>query len=269
MLPPNPMSSETPPASNSRPPLSGATTPLISVIIVCKDPGPKLKEALASVWAQIAMPSEIIVVDGGSDDGSRVWLASQRARLGTLIMEPDQGVYEAMNKGLAVAKGDWVLFLGADDKLYHDAVLNRASSSLRQAADGVVVGEAAYTDGRIYRLAAKPNAAERNFVHHQAAFYRRSLFTEHGNFDATLKIMGDYDTNAKLLKKGVKFTSLALRISTCGVGGLSDAGGWAGYQEEITVRHRYFPGWKCWLWDLGSVIRFVRKMFVKKPHQPH
>jgi len=68
-----------PPDSTS--PLSSQSSHLISVVVVCKDPGMRLRDALASVWAQhISPPPELIVVDGGSEDGSRIWLASQRAR---------------------------------------------------------------------------------------------------------------------------------------------------------------------------------------------
>ncbi len=252
-----------PPESTSS--LAAQTAPLISVIVVCKDPGLPLRDALASIWAQHISPMpEIIVVDGASDDGSRVWLASQRARLTTLIMEPDRGVYDAMNKGLAKATGEWVIFLGADDKFFHDGVLSRVQPALKQATGGVAVGEIAYDDGRVYQFPAKPKPVERNFVHHQGAFYRRSLFTEHGLFDATLAVMADYDFNLRLWQKKVVFSPLPLRISICGAGGLSDSGSWQGYSEEITVRHRHFPSWKCWLWDIGAVVRFVRKQFTKR-----
>ena len=255
-----------PAPSGSTPPQPGGSSPLISVIIVCKDPGPRLKEAIASIWAQHVSPlPEIIVVDGGSEDGSRVWLVSQRPRLGTLIMEPDKGIYEAMNKGVAAARGEWVFFLGADDKFYHDAVLNRAQGELKQTTAGIAVGEIAYEDGRIYRYEANPNRVARNFVHHQGAFYRRSLFTDCGTFDPSLMVMGDYDFNLRVWKKGVAFATLPLRITTCGVGGLSDSGQWLGYGEEIKVRHRYFSSLACLLWDAGSVVRFIRKMFVKRP----
>ena len=207
---------------------------------------------------------EIIVVDGGSEDGSRVWLASQRAKLTTLIMEPDRGVYDAMNKGLAKATGEWVIFLGADDKFFHDGVLSRVQPLLKQTDAGVAVGEIAYEDGRVYQFPKHPKPIERNFVHHQGAFYRRSLFTEHGLFDASLAVMADYDYNVRLWQKKVKFSPLGLRICLCGAGGLSDSGEWRGYSEEINVRHRFFPGWKCWLGDLGAVVRFVRKQFVKR-----
>ena len=234
-------------------------SPLISVIVVCKDPGLRLRDALASVWAQHISPlPELIVVDGGSEDGSRVWLASQRARLATLVMEPDKGVYDAMNKGLAAAHGEWVLFLGADDKFPHDGVLSRVQSALKQTTGGVAVGEIAYTDGRIYSLPAKPKLAARNFVHHQGAFYRRALFAEHGNFDASLAVMADYDFNLRLWKKKVPFAALPMRTTVCGARGLSDSVEWRGFGEEITVRHRHFPAVRCWIWDLFTVLRFVR-----------
>ena len=240
-------------------------SPLISVIVVCKNPTLALRETLASIWAQhISPPPELIVVDGSTEDGSRVWLASQRARIATLIMEDDRGVYEAMNKGIAKATGEWVLFLGSDDKFFHDGVLNRVQTELKKVTAGVAVGEIAYDDGRVYTFPKHPKPVERNFVHHQGAFYRRSLFTDHGVFDPTLQIMGDYDYNLRLWTKKVAFAPLPLRISQCGTGGLSDAGHWLGYQEEMNVRHRHFPGWKCWLWDFGAVVRFIRKQFTKR-----
>lgn len=244
-------------------------SPLISVIVVCKNPDLALRETLASVWAQHISPlPELIVVDGSTEDGTRVWLASQRARIATLIMESDKGIYDAMNKGLAKATGEWVIFLGADDKFFHDGVLNRVQTALKQITAGVAVGEIAYDDGRVYSLPKHPKPVERNFVHHQGAFYRRSLFAEYGTFDPALMLMGDYDFNLRLWSKKVAFVPLPLRICLCGSGGLSDSGSWQGYGEEITVRHRHYPGWKCWLWDFGAVVRFVRKMFTKRKPRP-
>ena len=253
----------------STPPIQSQSSSLISVIVVCKNPGLEMREALASVWAQHISPRpELIVVDGSTEDGSRVWLASQRARIATLIMEPDKGVYDAMNKGLAKATGEWVLFLGPNDKFFHDAVLNRVQTALKQMPAGVAVGEIAYEDGRIYSLPAKPSPIAKNWVHPKGAFYRRLMFTEHGNFDATLKVMADYDFNLRLKGKGVVFAPLAMRVTVCGANTLSDSGSWAGCQEEIAVRHRHFPGWKCWLSDLGSVLRFVSGKFSQPKARP-
>ncbi|HZP58952.1 MAG TPA: glycosyltransferase family 2 protein [Opitutaceae bacterium] len=239
------------------------STPVISVIVVCKNPGPHLKDALNSVWAQREVSVELIVIDGGSTDGSREWLESQRGRIATLVSAPDSGVYEAMNKGLAATRGEWVLFLGADDRLDRDRVLTEAAGWLAGKKPLVAAGEAIYRDRRVYKLCLPLNPLARNFAHHQATFYHCSLFNEAGGFDPSLAIMGDYDFNLRLWKKNVAFSSLPLRIAICGTSGLSDSGRWRGYAEEIRVRHRYFPAWKCWLWDALSIVRYVRKKTIR------
>ncbi len=240
-----------------------SAAPSLSVIVVCKNPGSSLRGALASVWDQQPLAPELIVIDGASTDGSREWLESQRARLATLVSAPDTGVYDAMNRGLAAAHGEWVLFLGADDRLAADTILDEALHWLKKTEAGVAAGEAAYDDGRLYRLDLHLNPLARNFVHHQSAFYRRSLFTENGGFDASLAIMADYEFNLRLWKHHVRFKPLPLRIAACGVGGASDAGHWRGYREEIAVRRRYFPAWRCWPWDALSVARYVRKKIIR------
>ena len=209
------------------------------------------------------------MIDGGSTDGTREWLEARRDRIGTLVSEPDGGVYDAMNKGVAAARGDWVLFLGADDRLVGDMVLSETMNWLKKTEAGVAAGEAAYDDGRIYKLSAHVNPVARNFVHHQATFYRRTLFEENGAFDTSLTIMADYDFNLRLWKNRVRFKPIPLRIAACGTRGLSDAGRWRGYREEITVRHRYFRPWRCWLWDALSVVRCLRKKIVQPPRLRH
>ena len=241
-----------------------APVPFFSIILVCRNPGPRLQVALGSVWAQRDAAYETIVIDGASTDGTREWLETQRPRIATLRSEPDRGIYDAMNKGLAAASGEWVLFLGADDRFASDSVLREAQTHLYGATAGVVVGTAGYDDGRIYGLGASHTALRRNFAHHQAAFYRRELFTAHGDFQTGWRIMGDYEFNLRLLKAGVSFRSMPLRIAACASGGRSDAGGWTGYREEIQIRHGYFPAWRCWPWNLVTLARCLRKKLLHR-----
>ena len=245
-----------------------SAAPALSVILVCKNPGPRLQAALASVWAQLHVHPEIIVIDGGSTDGSREWLTAQRARLATLISEPDAGIYYAMNQGIALATGNWILFLGADDRLVGDMVLSESLNWMNKTEAGVAAGEVAYDDGRIYKLRSNVNPCARNFVHHQGTFYRRSLFAENDAFDTSLAVMADYEFNVRLWKNRVRFKPIPLRIAACGTGGVSDAGRWRGYREEIAVRHRYFSFGRCLVWDALSVVRYVRKKIVRSFARP-
>jgi putative colanic acid biosynthesis glycosyltransferase len=241
-----------------------SAAPLFSVIVVCRNPGARLHSALESVWGQRNSAFELVVIDGASTDGTREWLQSQHERIRTLVSEPDRGIYDAMNKGIARARGEWVYFLGADDRLAHDGVMAEVARYAGASAAAALAGEAAFDDGRAYRYNPDANPVARNFVHHQAAFYRRTLFEEHGLFDATLAIMADYEFNLRLLQHGVHFSALPLRIANCGTRGLSDLGSWSGYREEIAVRHRYFSALRCALWDAGSVARFLRKRTLRR-----
>ena len=81
--------------------------------------------------------------------------------------------------------------------------------------------------------------------------------------------MGDYEFNARLHARGVRFQPIPLRVTTCGTGGLSDRGGWRGYREEITVRHRHFPAVRCFVWDVLSVARCLRKKIVRRRLSTH
>lgn len=246
-----------------------SAAPLVSVIVVCRNPGDRLPHALASIWEQAPGTTEVIVVDGGSTDGTRAWLEARRDRIHVLIAEPDHGVYDAMNKGVAAARTEWVLFLGADDRLAGPEVLAGLAPRLARTAAGVVAGEAVYADGRRYRLRLPPNPIARNFVHHQAAFYRRRLLVADGGFDVTLRIMADYEMNLRLWRRREHFESVPECIALCGFGGLSDRGRWQGYREEISVRHRYFSPLASAPWDGMSLLRFGRKQMVHRLFRSH
>lgn len=243
--------------------------PTLSVIVVCKNPGERLRAALASVWEQSGFAPELIVIDGGSSDGTREWLEAQQSRIRILVSESDRGVYDAMNKGVAAARAEWVLFLGADDRLAGRAVLDTLAPVLARSDAGVVAGEAVYADGRRYRLRLPLHPIARNFVHHQAAFYRRQLLAADGGFDLTFRIMADYEMNLRLWRRGMRFEAVPEQIAVCGVGGLSDHGRWQGYREEIAVRHRYFSPLASAPWDAASLLRFGRKQIVRRLLRSH
>lgn len=238
--------------------------PLFSVVIVCRNPGTQLADAVSSVQRQTGALHELVVIDGASTDGSADWLRTRRDTIATLLSEPDGGVYEAMNKGIAAARGDWIIFLGADDRFASDTVLHTAASIIRSENRVVFVGEARFSDGRLYRLENPRHAVRRNFVHHQAAFYPRRVFAEHGGFDVSLRLQSDYDFNLRLLRNGTRFAPIPLRIAECRAGGLSDSGRWDNYREEILVRHRHFSLLHSAIWDAGSIVRCGRKKIVQR-----
>jgi len=98
--------------------------PLLSIITVCKNDLENLKKTHESIAAQTFSDYEIIVVDGGSNDGTTEWLQSTSRKEMRFISEPDNGLYDAMNKGIAMAKGTYLNFLNAGDIYYDEDVLS-------------------------------------------------------------------------------------------------------------------------------------------------
>ena len=237
------------------PPNAMSATPALSVVFACKNSGPRVQPALESFWAQVALDAELIVIDGASTDGTREWLEARRARLATFISEPDASLHEAFNTGVGRARGEWIIFLGANDRLVGDMVLSEALNWTRKTESGVAVGEVAFDDGRIEKLRSRINAVARNFLPRSAAFYRRTLFEENGGFDTTLATMCDYDFNLRLWKNRVRFKPLPLRIAACAVRELPKRPRWLRCREEMRVRHRYYSAARCAWWDALSVAR--------------
>ena len=100
-------------------------TPIISVITVCYNAVANIEETMLSVLNQRYDKVEYIVIDGGSKDGTLDVIKKYANKLAYWISEPDKGIYDAMNKGIAKATGDWINFMNAGDKFINEEVLNK------------------------------------------------------------------------------------------------------------------------------------------------
>src|SRR5579884_3390919 len=104
----------------------------ISVITVCKNAAACIEPALASVAAQRYPHVEYLVIDGASDDGTQGIVSRYRKHIAHFLSEPDDGLYQAMNKGVRLATGDFLYFLNADDYLLDERVLEDVAHFLRE-----------------------------------------------------------------------------------------------------------------------------------------
>jgi putative colanic acid biosynthesis glycosyltransferase len=232
--------------------------PFFSIIIPCKNPGRCLQYALGSIVAQADANFETIVVDGGSTDGTLNFLNVHAAEIDTIISERDRGVYDAMNKGVLAARGDWILFLGADDRFESESVLKMAHEALQSTEAKIACGNVIYADGRRWNFSPHRNIKFRNFLHHQGCFYRREVLLNIP-YDFEMKYQGDYDLNVRIWKAGHAVLGLPFLIAICGAGGLSDSGKWENYREEIALRHNHFGRAESVIYDVGTFGRFIWK----------
>ncbi|AGX87850.1 glycosyltransferase family 2 protein [Candidatus Symbiobacter mobilis] len=207
--------------------------PRFSVVVAVRNGAAHLQECLDSIDAQTYPHREVVVIDGGSTDGTVELLrrnTGQRACLAYWISEPDTGVYDAWNKALEHVRGDWVLFLGASDRLLHPGVLDSLAQALRGVTDEVpvvygrveILGDGDHT---LYALGTPWPQIRQRFLQemcipHPATLHRRTAFARYGDFDTNFRIAGDYDWLLRALH-GTSAVFIDKGVSAMRVGGLS------------------------------------------------
>lgn len=186
-------------------------TPLISIIVAVFNNARDLPQCLASVRAQSFTSRELIVVDGGSTDGTVDILREHSDQIAYCESSSDRGVYDAWNKALQHVKGEWVCFLGSDDRFHDTGVLQRMAPIIGGAYPKyrLVYGRLNIMDRdeRLLETVVRPWPAIRQaffagttMVPHTGAFHHRSLLQLHGGFDRHFRIAGDYDFLLRALK---------------------------------------------------------------------
>lgn len=176
---------------------------------------------------------ESIVVDGGSSDGTAAFLRREK-RIARYVSEPDRGVYDAMNKGLRLCRGDFVIFMNAGDEFFNPRVLERAAAVLRAHpdcrflfGDACLVGEDGHCRFRKYDA---PVTTQN--ICHQSIFYDRRLFAELGMYDERYRIVADYDFNLRAIAgSGVVPYHFSYPVCRFYEGGLSSGGKYAEKQR--------------------------------------
>jgi glycosyltransferase involved in cell wall biosynthesis len=179
--------------------------PLLSIIIPTRNAGKTLQRALDSILSQQFTDWEVLIMDSVSGDDTLVIgekNLQQDSRI-KLISEPDKGIYDAMNKGIRLAKGAWIYFLGGDDRLYDARVLqNIFSGNPDLYPDGVspdlIYGDvvSASFKGRYDGEFTTTKLLSRN-ISHQAIFYKRTLFEFVGSYNLRFKAHADWDLNIR------------------------------------------------------------------------
>jgi glycosyltransferase involved in cell wall biosynthesis len=218
------------------------TQPAISVIIPVFNAKRTLANALHSVWEQTFPAHEVLVIDGGSTDGTIEIILANQSRISHWISEPDRGVYDAINKGLRKATGDWIYVLGSDDVLASNDVFEGISEHLNTSAS-LVFGSVQNVNIRqsmvpeMHMSSMGPLLYLKNTLHQQSAFYRKTLFTDEA-FDASMRVLADYDFHLQLYKHKTPFKKLDVVVAACDASGLSKQFKWSLYREEFKLKRK-------------------------------
>lgn len=208
-----------------------------SIIIVTRNAGVTIQGCLSSLAAQTYGDFEVVIQDGLSTDDTLSIIEAFRRRHPELDVHVQQGrdggVYEAMNMALDRARGDWVLFLGSDDKLFAADTLRVLSGSVSDD-DDVVYGDVVSSrfNGRYAGPFSIARIGESNICH-QAILIRRRLFDTVGKFDVRYRLLADWEHNMRwFLSPDVRVRYIDMVIAHYADGGLSSSGSDRVFERE-------------------------------------
>lgn len=199
-------------------------SPLISIITVNFNDRAGLEKTILNVAAQSYRRKEHIIIDGGSTDGSPEIIQRYQSLLAHRVSEPDAGIYDAMNKGVVCACGDWVNFMNAGDGFHTDDVLEKIFSAPPPAADCIYGDTQIHYPGgftRIARAGEMKTAWKRLPFVHQSAFVKTALARRHP-FDLNFPLCADFNFFFNLYQQGGAFCRIGRVVADFHAGGVSD-----------------------------------------------
>ena len=200
-------------------------TPLISIITINFNDKIGLQRTFDSVFAQDYQDFEYIVIDGGSNDGSKELIEENTGKISYWISEPDKGIYNAMNKGIKVANGEYLLFLNSGDKFYNKKSLILSSNYLER--EDIIYGDLEVVNE--VRTFIKKYSQEVSLFYflyeslpHPATFIKKSAFEKFGFYDENLKIVSDWKWFlVSICTQNASFKKIKVVISTFYLDGVS------------------------------------------------
>ncbi len=204
----------------------------ISIITVCYNSAATLEKTILSVANQTFKNTEYIIVDGNSKDATKTIIEKHKDKIYNWISEPDRGLYDAMNKGIALATGDIIGIINSDDTFYSDTVLQEvADFHNANNIDASVGNIMQHTEqGKIVRIYSskfwRPEKLTIGFMPpHPSIFFKAELFKKFGIYELGFKIGADYELITRFfLKNNISWKYSGITTTAMLVGGLSSSG---------------------------------------------
>lgn len=241
--------------------------PLFSIITICYNAEATLEKTIQSVLAQTYPNVEYIVVDGASKDNTLAIINRYRPQLSKVVSEPDKGLYDAMNKGIGLATGDYLCFLNAGDTFFSANTLQEMVATLpADKQPDVIYGETALVDAegqfvRMRRLQTPEVLTWRSFrqgmlVCHQAFFARRELVPL---YDLQYRFSADFDWCIRIMKQSHLLHNTHLTLVNYLDEGLTTRNQKASLKERFRIMAKHYGLFSTLLHHLWFVFRAIIK----------
>ncbi|MBR3662357.1 MAG: glycosyltransferase [Alphaproteobacteria bacterium] len=220
---------------------------LLSIITVCKNE-PFIEDTCESIVNQSNQNFEWIIVDGASTDDTLDKLNNYKYRMNTFISEPDSGVYSAMNKGINLAHGKYLLFMNGGDLFYNKHVVANIIPYLQDGKADIFYGDSyrLFENETDCFIKTYPDKITKSFfltntLAHQSSFIKKELFEKYGNYREDFKIVSDKEKWLKFIDNSVTFSHISQVLSCFRMNGQSRQQTSSLKSEKKKMLEEYFP----------------------------
>lgn len=213
--------------------------PKVSVITVTFNAASMLERTLQSVEKQNYKALETIIVDGGSKDGTVDIIRRHSANITRWVSEPDGGIYDAMNKGLRMASGEWVIFMNAGDTFAGDDVLDKIFSQSQQNDADIIYGDV-LKDGKVKKAPSEYYLYHRMLFCHQSSLSRRSILLS-CPFDTSHRLSADLKFFLTQYLHHARFHYVDFPIANFDTSGVSNSRRSTGLKDNMRVVSETIP----------------------------
>jgi glycosyltransferase involved in cell wall biosynthesis len=236
--------------------------PLISVVTVVFNGEHHLTQTINSVIEQNYKEIELIVIDGGSSDGTVNIIKKNERFITHWVSEPDGGIYDAMNKAIKLCKGEYLYFLNCADHFADPDTLEEVARHLRSKRPDILCGYVLYS----YEDGLRVNSIQinseydlyRETICHQALFTARHLFDTVGMFDKSYRISADREWLLRALKiYNYKICYIDVPVCVYDIAGVSSRQRMRLRLENIKINHKYFK-WRFYPFFLKQLVNKIR-----------
>ncbi|WP_432772783.1 glycosyltransferase family 2 protein [Francisella salimarina] len=228
--------------------------PIITIITVVFNGEKYLEETINSVISQTYENIEYIVIDGGSTDGTVDIIKKYDSQIDCWVSEHDEGIYDAMNKGIGLATGDWVNFMNAGDLFYNENILESIHSKLKGIFN---YGHTLQFDstGHTKEVLASDKLRKRRMPYCHQSLFVSGAYLKRNMYDLSYKIASDYNQYITAKYRGEKFNLLNICICKFRVGGISQQ---KKYQSQMSKE--YYNSLRHYDSFSALFIFFVKKL---------
>lgn len=221
---------------------------IVSIITICYNDKEGLERTILSVINQNYSNYEFIVIDGGSNDGSKEIIEHYKSKLDFFVSEKDFGIYDAMNKGILASKGKWLNFMNSGDTFYNDNVLNEVFSD----EDGfdkkaVIYGYKIQNGQKVFPLSIDSLESGIIMANHQSMFFNKEICNKDIYYNLKYSVYADYDlVNRIYLKFGKEyFQYISKPIAIYEGGGVSSNVSLQKRKDKFLIMVKYYGFFKA------------------------